>query len=129
MTSGRPVPDFAAMVAALPPRISHAALAWAERTPDAPALFDGAQEWSYRRLAQAVGSAAAQLKRLGVVGGDRVMIVCENSLAAVTLILGAGNFSLQFGAFKLDGIGTATFGSIILYALLGLGHRGTRAAR
>ncbi|CAO3357220.1 class I adenylate-forming enzyme family protein [Azospirillum melinis] len=87
MTAGRPVPDFAAMVAALPPRISNAALAWAVRTPDAPALFDGTQEWSYRRLAQAVGSAATQLKRLGVVGGDRVMIVCENSLAAVTLIL------------------------------------------
>jgi putative pyrimidine permease RutG len=39
-------------------------------------------------------------------------------VAAVTLVLGAGNFSLQFGAFKLDGIGTATFGAIILYALL-----------
>ncbi|MGA1858159.1 AMP-binding protein [Azospirillum sp. 11R-A] len=89
MTAGRPVPDFAEMVAALPPRLSNAALAWAERTPDAPALFDGAQHWSYRRLAQAVGSAAAQLKRLGVVGGDRVMIVCENGLAAVTLILAA----------------------------------------
>lgn len=38
--------------------------------------------------------------------------------AAVTLILGAGNFSIQLGAFKLDGIGTATFGAIILYAIL-----------
>lgn len=57
-------------------------------------------------------------------GNNRNLIV-----AAITLILGAGNFSLQFGAFKLDGIGTATFGSIILYALLGLGHRRARAAR
>lgn len=39
-------------------------------------------------------------------------------VAAVTLILGAGNFSLQFGTFKLDGIGTATFGAIILHLLL-----------
>lgn len=39
-------------------------------------------------------------------------------VAAVTLILGAGNFSLQFGTFHLDGIGTATFGAILLYALL-----------
>jgi|SRR5690625_1313653 len=35
-------------------------------------------------------------------------------LAAVTLILGAGNFSLQLGTFHLDGIGTATFGAILL---------------
>ncbi len=39
-------------------------------------------------------------------------------VAAVTLVLGAGNFSIQLGAFRLDGIGTATFGAIILYALL-----------
>ncbi len=39
-------------------------------------------------------------------------------VAAVTLVLGAGNFSIQFGVFRLDGIGTATFGAILLYALL-----------
>lgn len=39
-------------------------------------------------------------------------------VAAVTLILGAGNFALEFGGFRLDGIGTATFGAIILHALL-----------
>lgn len=39
-------------------------------------------------------------------------------VAAVTLVLGAGNFSLEFGAFRLDGIGTATFGAILLHALL-----------
>jgi len=38
--------------------------------------------------------------------------------AAVTLVLGAGDFTIQFGDFKLAGIGTATFGAIILYALL-----------
>ncbi|MDR3099296.1 MAG: NCS2 family nucleobase:cation symporter [Paraburkholderia sp.] len=39
-------------------------------------------------------------------------------VAAVTLILGAGDFSLKLGNFGLGGIGTATFGAIILYALL-----------
>jgi putative pyrimidine permease RutG len=39
-------------------------------------------------------------------------------VAAVTLVLGAGDFSLKIGAFGLGGIGTATFGAIILYALL-----------
>jgi uracil-xanthine permease len=39
-------------------------------------------------------------------------------VAAVTLVVGAGNFSLQVGGFALGGIGTATFGAILLYALL-----------
>jgi uracil-xanthine permease len=37
---------------------------------------------------------------------------------AVALVLGAGNFKLALGAFTLDGIGTATFGCIVLYHLL-----------
>ena len=39
-------------------------------------------------------------------------------VAAVTLILGTGDFTLKFGQFALGGIGTATFGAILLYALL-----------
>lgn len=39
-------------------------------------------------------------------------------VAAITLILGTGDFTLQFGDFALAGIGTATFGAIALYALL-----------
>ncbi|MFD1627003.1 class I adenylate-forming enzyme family protein [Azospirillum griseum] len=84
-----PAPDFAKMVADLPARISHAALSWGQATPDAPALFDGVERWSYRRLSDAVQAAAARLDRLGVRGGDRLMIVCENSPAAVILILAA----------------------------------------
>ena len=39
-------------------------------------------------------------------------------VAAITLILGTGDFTLKFGEFALGGIGTATFGAIFLYALL-----------
>ncbi|MGD9943830.1 MAG: solute carrier family 23 protein [Burkholderiaceae bacterium] len=39
-------------------------------------------------------------------------------VAAVTLVLGAGDFTLQIGSFALGGIGTATFGAILLHALL-----------
>lgn len=39
-------------------------------------------------------------------------------VAAVTLIIGTGDFTLKFGDFALGGIGTATFGAIVLYALL-----------
>jgi len=46
-------------------------------------------------------------------GENRNLIV-----VAVTLVLGAGDFTLKFGNFALGGIGTATFGAILLYALL-----------
>jgi uracil-xanthine permease len=39
-------------------------------------------------------------------------------VAAITLIMGTGDFTLKFGGFALGGIGTATFGAILLYALL-----------
>ena len=43
-------------------------------------------------------------------------------VAAITLILGTGEFTLKFGDFALGGIGTATFGAIVLYALLDRGR-------
>jgi xanthine/uracil permease len=39
-------------------------------------------------------------------------------VAAITLVLGTGDFTLKIGDFALGGIGTATFGAIALYALL-----------
>lgn len=49
-------------------------------------------------------------------GNNRNLIV-----AAVTLILGAGDFTLNLGGFALGGIGTATFGAILLNALMNRG--------
>ncbi|MET0541646.1 MAG: solute carrier family 23 protein [Variovorax sp.] len=46
-------------------------------------------------------------------------------VAAITLILGTGDFTLKFGQFALGGIGTATFGAILLYALLGRSRSST----
>ncbi len=46
-------------------------------------------------------------------GDNRNLIV-----AAVTLVLGAGDFTLRLGSFTLGGIGTATFGALMLHALL-----------
>ena len=39
-------------------------------------------------------------------------------VAAITLILGTGDYTLKFGDFAFGGIGTATFGAVFLYALL-----------
>ena len=49
-------------------------------------------------------------------GNNRNLIV-----AAVTLILGAGDFTISFWGFTLGGIGTATFGAILLNALMNRG--------
>ena len=43
-------------------------------------------------------------------------------VAAVTLVLGTGDYTLKFGGFALGGIGTATFGAILLYLLLKRGR-------
>ena len=48
---------------------------------------------------------------------------------AVALVLGAGNFKLTVAGFTLDGIGTATFGCIILYHLLSAGRDASPAGR
>ena len=42
--------------------------------------------------------------------------------AAIVLILGTGEFTLKFGSFALGGIGTATFGAVLLYAILRRGR-------
>jgi xanthine/uracil permease len=43
-------------------------------------------------------------------------------VAAITLVLGTGDFTLKFGGFAMGGIGTATFGAILLHALLSRGR-------
>jgi uracil-xanthine permease len=42
-------------------------------------------------------------------------------VAAITLVLGTGDFTLKFGDFAMGGIGTATFGAILLNAVLNRG--------
>jgi len=73
-----------------------------------------------------LGGASIVVFGLIAVSGARIWLqnkvdLNENSnliMVAVTLVLGAGNFSLTLGGFTLGGIGTATFGAILLNALL-----------
>lgn len=44
-------------------------------------------------------------------------------VAAITLVLGTGDYTLHLGSLVLGGIGTATFGALILWALLGRARR------
>ena len=79
-----------ALLAALPRRLSDIPQRWAMRTPDALALCEGVQSWTYRDLHQAVQAATALLRELEVRPGDRVMIVGENCALQVALIFAAG---------------------------------------
>lgn len=73
-----------------------------------------------------LGGASIVVFGLIAVSGARIWLqnkvdLNENGnliMVAVTLVLGAGNFSLTLGGFTLGGIGTATFGAILLNALL-----------
>ncbi len=78
-----------------------------------------------------LGGTSIVVFGLIAVAGARVWVVNHvdfgNSrnliVAAVTLILGGGDFTLNIGGFILGGIGTATFGAIILNAIMQAGEK------
>lgn len=73
-----------------------------------------------------LGGASIVVFGLIAVAGARIWVQNKVDLGdngnlimvAVTLVLGAGDFALTLGNFTMGGIGTATFGAIILNALL-----------
>src|SRR5436190_1246113 len=64
------------------------------------------------------GLIAATAGRIWVENGVDFSKARNLITVAVALVLGAGNFKLSVAGFTLDGIGTATFGCIVLYHLL-----------
>jgi len=76
--------------------------------------------------APVLGGMSVVVFGLIAIAGARIWVVNQVDfsdnrnliVAAVTLVLGAGDFTVKLGTFTLGGIGTATFGAIILYALL-----------
>ncbi|WP_118179631.1 class I adenylate-forming enzyme family protein [Paraburkholderia phosphatilytica] len=85
--------DVDALLAALPSRIADIPARLAAHDPQHVALIEDARSLSNAQLAQAVDAAATRLRDWGVRGGDRVMIVAENSVAQIVLL---------FAAAKLD---------------------------
>ena len=73
-----------------------------------------------------IGGASIVVFGLIAVAGARIWVQNNVDLSlngnlimvAVTLVLGAGDFALKIGSFTLGGIGTATFGAILLNAIL-----------
>ncbi|MEO2228518.1 solute carrier family 23 protein [Escherichia coli] len=76
--------------------------------------------------AAVIGGASIVVFGLIAVAGARIWVqnrvdLSQNGnliMVAITLVLGAGDFALTLGGFTLGGIGTATFGAILLNALL-----------
>ncbi len=60
---------------------------WAEHAPERVALIVKDRTCSYGELNVTVDATARWLEESGVRPGDRVMVVCENSIAAVATIL------------------------------------------
>lgn len=83
-----------------------------------------------------LGGASIVVFGLIAVAGIKIWIdnnidFSKNSnliVAAVTVIMGAGNFSLHIGSFDLGGIGTATLAAIVLNALFNRELKGKRVA-
>lgn len=83
-----------------------------------------------------LGGASIVVFGLIAVAGVKIWIdnkidFSKNSnliIAAVTVIMGAGNFSLHLGGFDLGGIGTATLAAILLNALFNREIANKRAA-
>jgi acyl-CoA synthetase (AMP-forming)/AMP-acid ligase II len=69
----------------------------AQRAPDATALVEGGRRWSYGELNGAICAAAERLTRESIRAGDRLMLVCENSSAAVVVYFAA----LAIGAWPV----------------------------
>ncbi|HGL4622391.1 TPA: pyrimidine utilization transport protein G [Enterobacter hormaechei] len=76
--------------------------------------------------APVIGGASIVVFGLIAVAGARIWVqnhvdLSQNGnliMVAVMLVLGAGDFALTLGGFTVGGIGTATFGAILLNALL-----------
>ncbi|MCG2751792.1 MAG: acyl--CoA ligase [Desulfobacteraceae bacterium] len=71
----------------LPRRISHRIQFLAENTPGAYAVSYENRKITYGELAQLIKTTTQSLAAQGVRPGDRVMIVCENSLVLVCLLM------------------------------------------
>jgi len=68
-----------------PRRVEEIVAARAIRSPERLALIEEHRNWSYGELQHAIEGHANRLAQCGVRPRDRVMLVCENSLAAVAL--------------------------------------------
>ena len=98
ITPKEPAVDFESLTAAeilagLPDRLHNVFEPFLRSMPHHPAFLEDDRTWTYGEFAHAVEDIAGRLTELGIRGGDRLMIVSENSVSASALV---------FAASKLD---------------------------
>ncbi|HEY1997743.1 class I adenylate-forming enzyme family protein [Paraburkholderia sp.] len=121
---GRQAIEIPALLAALPQRISEIPALMAARDPQHIALIEDARCLTSAQLLCAVNAAAAQLRDWGVRGGDRVMIVAENSIAQIVLLFAAAKLdawalmsNARLSAAELDAIRAHAGPRVVAYAV------------
>jgi long-chain acyl-CoA synthetase len=93
LSPARSAIDIPTLLAALPQRIAGIPALAAARDPQHLAVIEDARRLTSAQLLEAVDATAALLREWGVRGGDRVMIVAENSIVQIVLL---------FATAKLD---------------------------
>jgi long-chain acyl-CoA synthetase len=128
--------DVASLLAALPQRISDIPALAAARDPHHVALIEDARQLTNAQLLAAVDTTAALLREWGVRGGDRVMIVAENSIAQIVLLFAAAKLdawalvsNARLAAAELDAIRTHAKPRVVAYAIESSPDAGQHAQR
>ncbi len=128
--------DIDALLAALPARITDVPRRAAARAPRQPALIEDGRRLDYGQLVEAIDATAAQLRALGVHGGDRVMIVAENSIAQIVLMFATAALdawalvaNARLSAPELDAIAAHARPRVIAFAIATSPDAGAHAAR
>ena len=123
-TSSRHTIDIPALLAALPARIAEIPALAAARDPQHVALIEDARRLTNAQLLQAVEAAAALLREWGVRGGDRVMIVAENSIVQIVLLFATARLdawalvsNARLSATELDAIRAHAQPRVVAYAV------------
>jgi acyl-CoA synthetase (AMP-forming)/AMP-acid ligase II len=116
--------DIPALLAALPARIAEIPALAVARDPQHVALIEDARQLTSAQLLQAVDAVAALLRAWGVRGGDRVMIVAENSIAQIVLLFATARLdawalvsNARLSAAELDAIRAHAQPRVVAYAV------------
>jgi long-chain acyl-CoA synthetase len=120
----------------MPNNIGDVVTAWAERSPDHPALIETTGSWTYGQLAAAISVAKKWLHELGVRPGDRVMIVGENCRSFVALLLATAGLdawpvlaNARLSAREIDEIRQHSGARRVFYTTAGSTYSTEHAAR
>ncbi|WP_429303240.1 class I adenylate-forming enzyme family protein [Paraburkholderia sp. GAS199] len=123
-SSTRHAIDIPRLLAALPARIAEIPVLAAARDPHHVALIEDARQFTSAQLLQAVEATAGLLREWGVRGGDRVMIVAENSIAQIVLLFAIAKLdawalvsNARLSAAELDAIRDHARPRVVAYAV------------